>query len=149
MSAVAVTDSTCLIGLERAGELRLLPAVFDEVYIPPEVQAEFGVSLPWLRVVAPKNAALVEALKLAFDDGEAEAVALARELGCEIILDERKARAVAVRMKLQCLGTGGLLIRAKKKGALAAVRPLLEKLESVGFYASDELRAKILKLAGE
>lgn len=31
MSVAVVTDSTCLIGLERAGELRLLPALFDEI----------------------------------------------------------------------------------------------------------------------
>jgi uncharacterized protein len=135
--------------LERAGELRLLPALFDEIFIPPEVQAEFGVVMPWLKVVAPRDASLVEALRMSLDDGEAEAVALACELGCEIILDERKARAVAERMNLRCVGTGGLLMRAKKNGVIAAVKPLLDKLADNGFHASDELRARILILAGE
>jgi len=149
MSAVVVTDSTCLIGLERAGELQLLPSVFDTIYIPPEVQREFGRAISWLRVLAPQDEALVDALQLSLDHGEAEAVALARELGCEIILDERKARAVADRMKLRCLGTGGLLLRAKIKGVIPLVRPVLDKLEAQGFYASAELRLKILQLAGE
>ena len=130
MRVVVVTDSTCLIGLERAGELQLLPSVFDTIYIP-------------------QDEALVDALQLSLDDGEAEAVALARELGCEIILDERKARAVAERMKLRCLGTGGLLLRAKSKGVIPLVRPVLDKLEAQGFHASAELRLKILQLAGE
>lgn len=149
MSAVVVTDSTCLIGLERAGELRLLPALFDEIFIPPEVQSEFGVALPWLKVLAPKDEAMVEVLKESLDDGEAEAMALARELGCEIILDERKARAVAERLRLRCVGTGGLLLRAKQKGVIAAVRPVLDRLAANGFHASEELRERILKLAGE
>lgn len=149
MSAVVVTDSTCLIGLERAGELRLLPVLFDEIFIPPEVQAEFGVALPWLKVVAPTDEAMVEVLRESLDDGEAEAMALARELGCEIILDERKARAVAERLGLRCVGTGGLLLRAKHRGLIPSVKPVLDKLAANGFHASDELRERILKLAGE
>lgn len=113
------------------------------------MQAEFGSVTPWLKVAAPHDLSLVEELRMSLDDGEAEAVALACELGCEIILDERKARTVAERMKLRCVGTGGLLIRAKNKGVIAAVKPLLDKLADNGFHASDELRAKILRLAGE
>jgi uncharacterized protein len=62
VSVAVVTDSTCLIGLERAGELRLLPALFDEIFIPPEVQAEFGSVTPWLKVAAPHDLSLVEEL---------------------------------------------------------------------------------------
>ncbi len=35
-----MSDSTCLIGLERVGELDILPALFDSVMIPPEVERE-------------------------------------------------------------------------------------------------------------
>jgi predicted nucleic acid-binding protein len=60
----AVTDSTCLIGLERIGRLDILPSLFDPILIPPEVQREFGTPLPWLIVETPADQALVAALKL-------------------------------------------------------------------------------------
>ena len=41
MKEPVISDST-LIGLERIGELRILPALFDPVMIPPEVEREFG-----------------------------------------------------------------------------------------------------------
>jgi predicted nucleic acid-binding protein len=64
-----ITDSTCLIGLERIGQLDTLPALFEPILIPPEVQREFGMSLPWLTVETPADQALVTALKLLVDDG--------------------------------------------------------------------------------
>jgi uncharacterized protein len=93
-----VVDSTCLIGLERIGRLDLLPALFDPISAPPEVAQEFGTPPHWLTIVAPADSASVSALKSLVDDGEAEAIALARERGHEIILDDRQARAVAANL---------------------------------------------------
>ncbi len=39
MSRIVVSDSACLIGLERVQRLELLAAVFGEVIIPPMVAA--------------------------------------------------------------------------------------------------------------
>jgi predicted nucleic acid-binding protein len=55
VSQIVVSDSTCLIALERIGRLDLLPAVFEQIWIPPAVAAEFGAPLPWLRVRAPAD----------------------------------------------------------------------------------------------
>ena len=75
MKTPIVTDSACLIGLERIGRLDILPALFDPILIPPEVQREFGETRDWLQVRIPNNQALINALKLTVDDGEAEAIA--------------------------------------------------------------------------
>ncbi len=48
MTNSVVADSTCLIGLERIEHLDILPALFEPILIPPAVQQEFGISLPWL-----------------------------------------------------------------------------------------------------
>ena len=48
MSEQTVTNSTCLIGLERIGRLDILPQVFSTVTIPLAVQAEVGLSADWL-----------------------------------------------------------------------------------------------------
>ena len=37
MTGTAVTNSTCLIGLERIERLDILPQVFDTVFAPPAV----------------------------------------------------------------------------------------------------------------
>lgn len=50
MKETVVSDSTCLIGLERVGELEILPALFDSVVIPPEVMREFDRNFDWLKV---------------------------------------------------------------------------------------------------
>ena len=50
---------------------------------------------------------------------------------------------------LEPLGTLGILLRAKKRGLIPAVRPEIEKLKSMGFYASPELVNAILSPAGE
>ena len=95
MKEPIVTDSTCLIGLERIGHLDLLPALFEPIMIPPEVDREFGIILAWLRIEVPSHTAIVATLKLLVDDGEAEAIALASERQVRIVLDDRQARLVA------------------------------------------------------
>lgn len=126
MKEPIVVDSTCLIGLERIGALDILPALFDPIFIAPEVEREFGVTLPWLTVEAPADKALMAALRLLVDDGEAATIALASEQRLRIILDDWQAREVAKRLSLAVIGTVGCLLRAKQAGVITAVMPLIE-----------------------
>lgn len=70
MNSVVITDSTCLIGLERIGYLDLLPALFQKIIIPQAVQAEFGISLPWLQVEKPSHLGMVGAIKTGHSHGD-------------------------------------------------------------------------------
>ncbi|HYH85251.1 MAG TPA: DUF3368 domain-containing protein [Pyrinomonadaceae bacterium] len=130
MKEPVVVDSTCLIGLDRIRRLDILTALFDPITVPPEV-------------------ALVSALKLLLDDGEAEAVALANVRGDRIILDDRQARSVAAKLGLRVIGTVGVLLRAKRSGIISAIKPMLDDLELNGFHLSSELKKEALRLAGE
>jgi predicted nucleic acid-binding protein len=149
VSQIVVSDSTCLIALERIRRLDLLPAVFDQVWIPPAVAAEFGVALPWLLVRVPTNAGAVAAYETLVDAGEAAAIALAAELTCEVILDDLQARRLAAREGVRCVGLLGVLLRAKQVGRLTAVRPLIDALREQSFHVSAPLVAEALRLAGE
>ncbi len=149
MKESVVADSTCLIGLERIGRLELLPELFEPIFVPPEVQNEFGISLTWLKVERPSDQSLVTTLKMLVDDGEAEALALAKELGLRIILDDRQARAVGKRLSIPVIGTVGVLVQAKYARVISLIKPLLEDLESNGFYLSDALKDEALILVGE
>jgi predicted nucleic acid-binding protein len=145
----AVVDSTCLIGLERIGRLDLLSALLEPVFAPPAVVAEFGSQLQWMSVETPKSAGTVAALKLVVDAGEAEAITLAYERGCRIILDDRKARLAAGQLGVPITGTVGLLLKAKQAGLISAILPLLDALDSNQFRVSRALRAEALRLADE
>lgn len=149
MTNPVVVDSTCLIGLERLQRLDLLSALFDPIYVPPEVAREFGTVLPWFSVRAPSDRATLDALNMLVDAGEAEAIALARELAVKVVLDDRKARAVGGRMGLSVLGTLGILVQAKRAGLVDAIRPLLERLEALGFHMSGGLKEEALRLVDE
>ncbi|MBW4611238.1 MAG: DUF3368 domain-containing protein [Hassallia sp. WJT32-NPBG1] len=150
MSEQTVTNSTCLIGLERIGRLDILPQVFSNVMIPLAVQAEVGLSADWLKVRAVQNIAVVATLKTQVDDGEAEAIALAMELGdVLIILDDRNARRIAQQLNLKVIGTVGMLLRAKQKGVIAEIKPLLTALSQADFRISASLVGNALRLAGE
>jgi len=144
-----VSDSTCLIGLERIQSLDVLSALFDPIVIPPEVNREFGVSFPWLAIETPLNQAFLTSLKLMVDDGEAEAIALAYEKGWQIILDDYHARKVAKRLGVTMIGTVGVLVQAKRHGIISALKPLLTQLEEYNFYISKELKEEALSLVGE
>lgn len=149
MKEPVVVDSTCLIALERIRLLEILPALFDPVLIPPEVEREFGISEPWLKVEIPSDRSLVRALKILVDDGEAEVIALASERGYRVILDDRQARWVARNMGLPIIGTVGIFVKAKHVGIRTEIKPLLEDLERNGFYINGNLKAEALRLAGE
>lgn len=144
-----VSDSTCLIGLERIGELNILPALFDPIMIPPEVEREFGNKFSWLQTETLTNNLLAAALRLVVDAGEAEAIALASEQNCLLISDDKQARTAAKRLGVTVIGTVGVLVRAKQNGVVSAVKPILDKLELNNFFISRALREEALKLVGE
>ena len=145
-----MTNSTCLIGLEGIGRLDLLPAVYEEVFAPPAVQAEFGTEIEWLVVKELSNPTVSMALQSQVGKGEAAAIALASEMSdVYIVLDDKKARRVARQMGLKIVGTLGTLLRAKQQGIIAEVCTILEELKSVGFRCSSSLYGEVLRLSGE
>ncbi len=97
-----------------------------------------------------QNAATVRVLKTQIDDGEAEAIALATEMDdVFVILDDKKARRVAQQIGLTVIGTVGILLRAKKKGIITHVKPILDELNAVDFRISRSLYQRALQLAKE
>jgi predicted nucleic acid-binding protein len=145
----AVLDSTCLIGLERIGQMNVIPALLEPVCAPPVVETEFGSRPEWLQVEDPSDSSMVAALRLVVDEGEAGAIALAYEKGVRLIVDDRKAREAALRLGIPITGTVGLLLKAKEMGIILAIRPLLDALDEHQFHIGTALRAEALRLSGE
>ena len=85
-----------------------------------------------------------------FGAGEAEVLALAlEEPHSLVIVDDRLAREVARLQNLRMTGTAGILVKAKLKGFISSVAPLLNNLLQLGFRLNDDVKATLLKLAGE
>lgn len=97
------------------------------------------------------NRAQVEQLHTRIGLGEAEAIILAREIGTNtiVVLDDATARRIAEQEGCRVVGLLGLLVMAKQRGLLSAVRPLLDAMRSSGFFVSDELYTIILRQVTE
>ncbi len=107
--------------------------------------------LPFVKIRSPQDRAAVHQLNQMLGPGEAEAIVLAEELRAEaILIDETAGRAIAVQRGLRPLGVLGILLRAKRRGLVREVSPLLDRLRSeLGFFLSPKLVEHVLRQAGE
>lgn len=149
MKEPIISNSTCLIGLERIGFLYILPALFDPFLVPPAVAGECGVKGTWLHIEIPQNQPILRMLKSVVDEGEAEAIALSIDKGYRLILDDRKARLWATRLDVAVIGTMGILILAKRNNIIPEIKPLINALEEANFFLSEALKREALHLVGE
>lgn len=159
---IVVCDSTILIGLANIGRLDILREVFSKISIPEEVFYEVvdrSADRPgskdvrdarWTEIIPLKDKTQIDLLMISLDKGEAEVLALAKQLEADLILmDEEKARKSAVLAGYNVMGLLGLLILAKDLGFIDQVRPLIEELRRKRFRISDRVVSEALKRAGE
>jgi len=150
MSSSVISDSACLIVLDRIDRIPLLYNLYDKIYIPDAVQKEFGKGIEGLVVKTVQNTSLVKALRMTLGAGESESIALALELPDSIIvLDDHQARQAALEMGLAITGTIGMLLKAKEAGIVGDVRSVLDELRTANFHMSEALYLRALNLAGE
>lgn len=122
MTRLVVTDTTCLIALDKLGRLDILPALF-EVHAPEAVADEFGQQPHWLTVTAVDEAEVLALRSLqALDLGEAEAIVLAQTFpdAC-LLLDDARGRAAAHALGFRITGKGG--VRGEGRGPDPARSP--------------------------
>ena len=157
-----IVDASPLIFLAKLDRLDLLRRSATEVLLPAAVLEEIrrhpdeaSASVEealgtWLRMSVVRDRSAVEFLELDLGPGEAEAIALAREVQAErIVLDDQDARRFARRLGLVPIGTLGILLAARLRGELRALRAEIERLQDAGFRASPALVAAVLQTAGE
>jgi predicted nucleic acid-binding protein len=97
MSKVIISDTSCLIALDRINQLDILNKLFSTVVTTPEVAAEFGRNLPiWIEIIPVTNQQKKRELELIIDKGEASAITLATEIPqATLIIDEKLGRRIA------------------------------------------------------
>lgn len=160
---IVVSDTSAIINLAAVEQLDLLRQLYGKIAIPQAVYHEIAVvgagqpgatevqTLEWIETKQVANDALATALQMELDVGEAEAIALAVELKADLLLlDERRGRVVASRLGLKFIGLLGVLIEAKDREFIPAIKPILDDLiTKAGFWISDRLYARVLQTAGE
>jgi predicted nucleic acid-binding protein len=149
--AIVIADTSCLIVLTRLNALPVLLSLYGQIYITEEVASEFGESLPdWIKVEKVKDKRYYQILSAMLDPGEASAIALALEMkNVLLIVDEFKGRREAKRLGIEITGTLGVLVKAKQKGLIKELKPVLHQLHLAGFWISEAIAEEMLKQAGE
>ncbi len=151
MHKTIISDTSCLILLDKIGELEILNKLFGNITTTSEVAAEFGQLLPsWFEIRDPSDKNYQSIIETSVDKGEASAIALAIELDdCLLIIDDLKGRKFAQQLGLTIIGTIGIIVDAKLVGIINSVKPILVKIKSTDFRITEQLEILILKRAGE
>lgn len=131
MPKVIISETSCLIILNKIRELDLLRQLYDKVTITQDILQEFGEQLPnWIDVQQAQDQYRQLLLEMQVDKGEASAIALALETEDNIvILDDWKARKLAERLGLSVTGTLGVIIKAKHTRLISSIKPYLNKIK--------------------
>jgi uncharacterized protein len=158
---IVVSDTSPIRVLRHLNHLYLLGDLFDEVLIPPAVARECSQAtahhlpvavsdIPRARILAPSNQVAVEELERHLQLAEAEAIALAEELGTELLIDELAGRRIATARGVALTGVVGLLVRAKQRHLIPQVIPLIERArDEIGFFVTAKLIEQARQLAAE
>ncbi|MGO9454545.1 MAG: DUF3368 domain-containing protein [Candidatus Binataceae bacterium] len=72
-------------------------------------------------------------LSSALQKGELEAIALAKERGAQLLIDDLRARRAARDQGIEVFGTLRILAEAKQRNLVQSVRPIMEEMQSNGY----------------
>ncbi len=151
MHRIVISDTSTLIILHKINELNILKLVYGELITTPEIAEEFGEKLPeWITVQLVTDEKYQRFLETQVDRGEASAIALAAEFeDVTLVLDDLKARKLALKLKLKTTGALGVIHKAKQMSIIPKVKPLIDKLLMTNFRISNNIVDEILKLNNE
>ena len=161
---IVVSDTSPISSLFLIQQQNLLPSIFGQVIIPNRVFSELMIletefdydlselkSASWLEIRQVQDQKTVTRLKKVLDDGESEAIALAKEIGADyLLIDEHEGRQIAIDEGLRIIGVLGVLVQAKNHGLIDLVKPIMDDLRRVAkFRISEGLYEQVLKQIGE
>lgn len=155
-----ISNTTPLLSLMKVNKLELLRDLFGVIIIPQAVffEIEEGkeklyyrnlAEIDWINIEMIGNS---ESRTFFFDldGGEAEVLILAKEKDADlVIIDEIIGRRYAQQLNFKVTGTVGILLKAKEKGLISSISPILEELIQKGTWLNHNLILKALRIAGE
>lgn len=161
MSDPVIINASPLIFLARSRHIHLLQHLHRPILVPQPVVREIRARGPhdptvrilnetaWLEV-APIPVIPDEILVWDLGLGESAVLALAQSKpGSIAMIDDLSGRRCAQTLRIPLLGTVGLVLLAKKNGAIPNARAILAVLREQGMYLSDSVLNSALALVGE
>lgn len=159
---IVISDTSVISNLLDIQHVFLLKQLYQKVVVPQSVYQELSIlgnsvvellDQPWVVIESINEPSEVEVFQrnTRLDRGESEAILLAKQLNAELLLiDERRGRAEAQRLGIRITGLLGILVEAKKRSLIVAVKPLMDQLmASSAFRISPRLYELILDMAQE
>lgn len=156
-----VSDAGPIIVFARIGRLSLLREVTGSLLIPDAVYDEIVVKkggMPgaaevaqaaWIQKAYVANRSIIDGLPNVLHEEEREAIALAKERGAQLLVDEIRARRVASNLEIEVFGTLRILAEAKRLGQITVVRPIIAQMQSSGYRFDRVLVRRFLERIGE
>ncbi|WP_339134259.1 MAG: DUF3368 domain-containing protein [Candidatus Electrothrix sp. GW3-4] len=136
-NGLVIADSGAIFSLAVIDQLEMLNALFDNISIPNAVWQEITLDektdyyAQIYRFFRDKIKPIkgLNTLTPLMDYGESECVLLYKESEADFLLiDDRKARAIAENFGINCIGTLGILSVARDKNLIPALKPLFDML---------------------
>jgi predicted nucleic acid-binding protein len=159
-----VADAGPLIALAVGGVLPLCLEMLGGLIVPEAVLQECtaDISAPGalimqdlhrtqqLQIVATASLAPLDAAFAAgLGGGEIAVLAYAKAHGLLALIDERRARRVAARLKVAVIGSGTVLAQLKRQGRIDSVQPVFAAWGQHGYFISELIKRDIQRLSGE
>lgn len=156
-----IVNASPVILLAKIQQAELLLRIPDEVIIPQSVFEEIRAAGPndlgrqWLEslphgIVRVDRPLRSEVASWDLGAGESAVISWALDVGgCEVVIDDLAGRRCAEVMRIPVTGTLGVILIAKRRGLVAAAKPLIESLRRVGAHVSESLVRSALNLVGE
>lgn len=144
---IIVSNASPLISLSKADLLFVLEKLFHKVFITPEVSIELfpekeqgdkvSVVAPWLLVSPLSTPHVLDEWrsKYKLGLGELSTIILAKQLSANLaIIDEHKARTLALSEKVNVVGTIGILEESFRRRIITDLPFAYNKLIDSGTY---------------
>ncbi len=160
-----VSNTSPVSNLAIIGRLDLLRRKYGRVVIPdavrrelarlghPEgrVRIEAALDEGWLSVEAVPDRRLLPLLRSRIDEGEAEAIELARQTEAGLLLiDDLEGRRVTAEESLPYTGLLGVLAEERLAGNIPSLKAEIDRLRSeCRFFVSAKVETAILRGVGE
>lgn len=155
-----VINASPLITLFRSGQADLLPRLFTHIVVPEAVWKEVVLD-EWEDAAARQLSKQSWPVRVevecsrrvaAWQLGAGETAVLSHALAnppLRAVIDDMDARRCASTLNIPILGTGGLLVLAKRRGLLTSVAEGIAKLRDAGLWLSDDMARILATQAGE
>jgi len=163
---IVVSNSGPLIHLTRLSLLYLLKKLFGMIFITRKIYDETVVAGKrrgytdaniiekaiddWIIVIPHKvsHDFKLKAISFGLDEGEIEAISLAKYLGAMLLIDDKKGRIFAESIGLRITGTLGIIIMSAKKRLISkgTAKSKLMLLPKIMHISQDLINKAILEV---